>query len=386
MKRPSFQFYPGDWLANSNLRRCTFEERGIWIAVMCLLHDQEPYGIARWPLAEIAQAVGCPVAKLKNIAAKGVLKGDDKKLTEALIYTPRSGRKNGAPVTLIEVQDGPIWYSSRMVEDEHKRIIRGEHGATPKDAPKPPFGDGIDDDIGAPPNTAPSHVRASRAGASSSSSSSPSGKPKPKPSSSSGDDGDGDAKPFDVFWEAYPWKAGKQDAQKAWAKIKPDTALLQIMLEAIGAQLEGADWKRDNGQYIPRAATWLRGGRWLDEVRPYVAPPLKLPPGWWETRAGLEAAGAMLKPPLTPNPGEYPKDFAQRIRVALGQVDPTPSAVLVAPVLPPAQYVPPTVPEGVQLTDEQREARREEFREQLAKLKQAGGLAVAGIAQPDRDE
>ena len=38
MKRPSFQFYPEDWLANANLRRCTHEEKGIWIDVMCLLH------------------------------------------------------------------------------------------------------------------------------------------------------------------------------------------------------------------------------------------------------------------------------------------------------------------------------------------------------------
>jgi hypothetical protein len=44
MKRPSFQFYVGDWQSNSNLRRCTFGEKRIWLDVMCLMHDAEQYG------------------------------------------------------------------------------------------------------------------------------------------------------------------------------------------------------------------------------------------------------------------------------------------------------------------------------------------------------
>ena len=157
MRRPSFQFYPGDWQANSNLRRCTHAEKGVWVDVMCLLHDQEIYGVLRWSLKEIAQAVGCSVSVLKALVSKGVLKGDDKMLSEPFIYTPRSGRKNGEPVTLVNTQDGPIWYSSRMVKDEYVRTIRGESsrfGAGDGDAPKaqdkpipdpapmPPFGDG----------------------------------------------------------------------------------------------------------------------------------------------------------------------------------------------------------------------------------------------------
>lgn len=172
MKRPSFQFYPGDWQANSRLRRCTHEEKGIWIDVMCLLHDQDEYGIARWTLKEIAQAVGASVAKLKSLVAKGVLKGADVgQQCEAFIFTPTgAGRKKKDPVTLIEAQDGPLWFSSRMVEDDYKRVIRGEYG----EAPKPAHDDAPKTTIGAepktPPDDAPSRVRAS-----SSSSSPPSG-------------------------------------------------------------------------------------------------------------------------------------------------------------------------------------------------------------------
>lgn len=153
MKRPSFQFYPNDWTSNPNLRRCTFAEKGIWLDVMCLMHDQEPYGILRWPLKEIAEAVKCRPADLSALVRKGVLKGDDKRLIDPFIYVPRSGRKDGEPVELLAAQDGPIWYSSRMVKDEYVRTIRGEstrfgeeQGAAPKVAhkpsPKPPLGDG----------------------------------------------------------------------------------------------------------------------------------------------------------------------------------------------------------------------------------------------------
>jgi hypothetical protein len=178
VNRPSFQFYPSDWLSNSNLRRCSFEERGIWLEVICLLHDAEKYGVSRWPLKEIAQAVGAPLAKLKALVSKGILKGADAGAKcPALVYTPRSGRRDGTPIELVGEQMGPVWYSSRMVIDEHKRVIRGESGeapkATPKGAPKPPIGEGS----GAAPNPAPdpspfSWAQASRAAPSSSSSSS----------------------------------------------------------------------------------------------------------------------------------------------------------------------------------------------------------------------
>ena len=159
MKRPSFQFYPADWLGNSNLRRCTHAEKGVWIDVMCLMHDSEEYGILRWSLKEIAQAVGCKVSDLKALVAKGVLKGSDTELTEALTYTPVSGRRKGPTVTLIDITKGPLWYSSRMVIDEYKRGARSGIEVSPDHAPKPPFGEGYGDGIGDAPNPSPSRAR-----------------------------------------------------------------------------------------------------------------------------------------------------------------------------------------------------------------------------------
>lgn len=153
MRRPSFQFYPADWLGNTNLRRCSHAEKGLWIDILCLMHDSEDYGVLRWPLKDIASAISCKERDLQALIAKGVLKGGDRQIREPFIYVPRSGRRDGPPVILIAAQDGPLWYSSRMVRDEYVRKQRGqasrfgdESSGAPMgasmDSPKPPFGDG----------------------------------------------------------------------------------------------------------------------------------------------------------------------------------------------------------------------------------------------------
>jgi hypothetical protein len=44
MKRPSFQFYPGDWLSDPALRTCSLGARGLWADMMCMMHSGSPYG------------------------------------------------------------------------------------------------------------------------------------------------------------------------------------------------------------------------------------------------------------------------------------------------------------------------------------------------------
>lgn len=88
------------------------------------MHDSDDYGILYRKLKEIAEAVGCPQSLVNELASKGVLKGCDTGKCEPFIYRPRHANREGDPVVLIEKQDGPIWYSSRMVRDEHIRQIR----------------------------------------------------------------------------------------------------------------------------------------------------------------------------------------------------------------------------------------------------------------------
>lgn len=168
MRRPSWQFYPGDWQSNPKLRRCSHAEKGVWLDVLCILHDQDEYGIIRWPLKDLALAVHAKPALLQGLVDKGVLKGTDAGSTcPPFIYTPRHGGKDGSPVTLIGEQQGPLWYSSRMVRDEHIRQVRSNNGMESKVEPKATPKVGIGGSIGQALRSDPS-----RAGASSSTSSS----------------------------------------------------------------------------------------------------------------------------------------------------------------------------------------------------------------------
>lgn len=74
------------------------------------------------------------------------------------------------------------------------------------------------------------------------------------------------------FWPAYPRKQAKADAVKAFVKLAPDDAQLAAMLAALAVQKQSVQWRRDNGQFIPLAATWIRGERWSDKVEGDSAP------------------------------------------------------------------------------------------------------------------
>ncbi|WP_426664077.1 hypothetical protein [Rhodanobacter aciditrophus] len=70
------------------------------------------------------------------------------------------------------------------------------------------------------------------------------------------------------FWSAYPRHVGKRAAVKALTKLRPDEALMGVMLAALAKQRQSDQWQRDGGRYIPHAATWLNGRRWEDEAEP----------------------------------------------------------------------------------------------------------------------
>jgi len=71
---------------------------------------------------------------------------------------------------------------------------------------------------------------------------------------------------FIAFWSAYPKKRSKGDAEKAWAKLKPDNELAERIMTALRQAKTSPDWVRDAGRYIPHPASWLNGKRWEDDV------------------------------------------------------------------------------------------------------------------------
>lgn len=105
---------------------------------------------------------------------------------------------------------------------------------------------------------------------------------------------------FDQFWSIYPRKVAKADARKAWAqteKIRPD---LKTIISAIQAACKTEQWMRSGGQFIPYAATWLRGERWEDSHE-VVIPDVVNEKPWHESSTGIEAKGREL--------GLDPKDY-----------------------------------------------------------------------------
>lgn len=76
---------------------------------------------------------------------------------------------------------------------------------------------------------------------------------------------------FEAFWDAYPKKRSRDQALKTFLKINPDEQLMAVMLTAIERAKTRDDWKKDGGQFIPYASTWLRAGGWKDDDAPVRA-------------------------------------------------------------------------------------------------------------------
>lgn len=66
---------------------------------------------------------------------------------------------------------------------------------------------------------------------------------------------------FDLFWATYPKKVAKLDAMRAWEATKR----LRPSIEEIIAAVNKLAVKCQDPQFYPHPATWLRGGRWMDE-------------------------------------------------------------------------------------------------------------------------
>ncbi len=109
MKRPSFQFYPGDWMRSTDLRSCSVGARGLWMDMLCLMHEGTPYGhlkvnsVVIQPV-NLARMVGASVEEVEGW------------LLELETSGVSSKGANGI-------------YSRRMVRDQKLRLKRIENGS-----------------------------------------------------------------------------------------------------------------------------------------------------------------------------------------------------------------------------------------------------------------
>ncbi len=110
IKRPSFQWYPGDWNRDIAIKTCPLMVRGLWRELLDIMHDGDPYGHLAINGAAIsdeqaARLVGCEVREYKRALAE-------------------LERKN-----VFSRTEAGIIYSRRMVRDEEKRNKSAAGGA-----------------------------------------------------------------------------------------------------------------------------------------------------------------------------------------------------------------------------------------------------------------
>jgi hypothetical protein len=77
---------------------------------------------------------------------------------------------------------------------------------------------------------------------------------------------------FERFWAAYPKKRNKGDAMKAWRALKPSEELVTAILAAVERAKASVQWRKDEGQFIPYPASWLRARGFEDEEHVDVVP------------------------------------------------------------------------------------------------------------------
>ncbi len=69
------------------------------------------------------------------------------------------------------------------------------------------------------------------------------------------------ASAFEMFWQLYPRKQAKKDAEKAWKQARLTGDVVAAIMQALNWQIP--QW--DNPHYIPLPASYIRGERWTDE-------------------------------------------------------------------------------------------------------------------------
>lgn len=132
MKRPSFQFYPADWRRDAALQSCSVAARGLWIELMCVMHDCEPYGVLAvngraMSAAQVARLVGeqekIIVRLLAELEDAGVCSRDD----EGRLFSRRMVKDE-------EVREARAAGGHAGAEHGHKGGEHGKKGGRPRKA------------------------------------------------------------------------------------------------------------------------------------------------------------------------------------------------------------------------------------------------------------
>jgi hypothetical protein len=279
-KLPHLQFYVGDHLKDPAVRMLSLAARGLWFEMLCIMHLAGRRGF-------LEHAEGRPLTVEQLARAVG----EATKIVGKLIAELEA-------VNVFSRDAAGTIFSRRMVRDEHKRRLcaaSGKLGGNPAltrgDNPTlkgPAKGQDNGEDNR---NPTPSLSVSASVALSPSASAELGGTSSPQtPSDAAEQSPDrpavtkrkgkrrtrrqpaGYGVAFAEFWAAYPWKAKRPPAERAWAKIAPDAAQVEQIMAGLERHKASHQWTKDGGQYIPLPATWLNARQWEDEIVVAAAP------------------------------------------------------------------------------------------------------------------
>jgi hypothetical protein len=95
-KRPSFQFYPGDWLRD-NVAGCSLMAQGLWLRIIFLMFDSDRFGFLSQkgspiPSESIARRCGCTLEEYTVLLQELFAAGVPEMTADRIIYCRRMAR------------------------------------------------------------------------------------------------------------------------------------------------------------------------------------------------------------------------------------------------------------------------------------------------------
>jgi hypothetical protein len=96
-KQPWFKFYPSDWSGDRKLHMCSIGARGLWIEMLCVMHEADPYGHLMTDgkavtSRQIASLAGIPLAECGKYLAELESAGVYSRTETKVIYSRRMVR------------------------------------------------------------------------------------------------------------------------------------------------------------------------------------------------------------------------------------------------------------------------------------------------------
>lgn len=301
-KLPAFQFYPGDWRKDPGIQACSFAARGLWVEMLCLMHESEQRGylvLAGRAITpeQLARQTGGSADEVRGLLAELETAGVFSRDENGVIFSRRMGRDEHIRRVRSEAGKLGAVHGHKGGRPRKDGDEKRQKGQTERQSNPPGVSEGVAvsacDERGQAQNPLAGGFEGGENGKkrqterqtegqterqnnppSSSSSSSEyipavagvcEDAPKPK----KGGKRDPETDPLFIrFWAAYPRKKKRPEAARAFAKARKAELIREDniggILAAIERQRDSRDWLKDGGQYIPYPASWLNSREWED--------------------------------------------------------------------------------------------------------------------------